>query len=65
MLFKEHLAHLAKVFDALQKARLKLKLSKCHFAQREVKYLGHIVSTNGIAPDPSKVEANIRSRATK
>ena len=55
--FKEHLERLARVFDALQKAHLKLKLSKCHFAQREIKYLGHIVSEKGIAPDPSKVEA--------
>ena len=55
--FKEHLVRLARVFGALQKAQLKLKLSKCHFAQWEVKYLGHIVSTKGITPDPSKVGA--------
>ena len=55
--FKEHLERLARVFSALQKAQLKLKLSKCHFAQREVKYLGHIVSEKGIAPDPGKIEA--------
>ena len=55
--FKEHLERLARVFGALQKAQLKLKLSKCHFAQREVRYLGHIVSEKGITPDPSKTEA--------
>lgn len=55
--FEEHLERLARVFSALQKAHLKLKLSKCHFAQREVKYLGHIVSAEGIAPDHSKIEA--------
>lgn len=32
--FKEHLEHLARVFGALQKARLKLKLSKCRFVAR-------------------------------
>ena len=55
--FKEHIDRLTRVLAALQKAQLKLKLSKCQFAQREVKYLGHIVSEKGIAPDPGKIEA--------
>ena len=55
--FKQHMECLARVFAALEKAQLKLKLSKCHFVQKEVKYLGHIVSEKGIAPDPSKIEA--------
>ena len=55
--FKQHMDRLARVFAALEKAQLKLKLSKCHFAQKEVKYLGHIVSEKVIAPDPSKIEA--------
>ena len=36
---------------------VRLKLSKCSFACTEVAYLGHIVSTNGITPDPQKVAA--------
>lgn len=55
--FKEHLECLARVFGALQRAQLKLKLSKCHFAQREVKYLGHIASEKGITPDPEAVSS--------
>ena len=35
----------------------KLKLSKCSFAQRSVAYLGHVLSANGVATDPSKVQA--------
>jgi hypothetical protein len=33
------------------------KLSKCHFAQQQLSYLGHIISADGIATDPAKVEA--------
>lgn len=36
---------------------LKLSPKKCSLFQKEVKYLGHIVSSRGIATDPEKVEA--------
>ena len=55
--FDEHLERLRKVFDHLATAGLKLKTMKCHFAKREVCYLGHIVSANGIRPDPAKITA--------
>ena len=52
--FDEHLRNLAAVFDRIQEAGLKLKPSKCHFLQDQVKYLGHIVTMEGIAADPDK-----------
>ena len=55
--FPEHLNRLNNVFQRLDKAGLKLKPSKCHFLQEEIKYLGHIVSKEGIRTDPSKIEA--------
>ena len=36
---------------------MKLKPSKCHLFQTEVRYLGHVVSKNGVATDPKKVAA--------
>ena len=54
--FEEHLQRLTNVFIALRKAGLKLKPSKCFFAQKEVHYLGHVVSAAGVSPDPAKVE---------
>ena len=54
--FEEHLQHLQQVFDRLRQAGLKLKPRKCHFLQRKVDYLGHVVSNKGIAPDPAKIE---------
>ena len=55
--FAEHIERLEKVFEALNEAGLTLRSSKCHFAQREVNYLGHIVSATGVQPDPGKTEA--------
>ena len=55
--FNEHLHCLCNVLVALQETHLLLKLSKCSFACTEVAYLGHVVSANGITPDPQKVAA--------
>ena len=55
--FDDHLFHLRQVFDRLRQANLKLKPSKCHFACAKVQYLGHIVSGDGVAPDPEKISA--------
>ena len=52
--FEEHIAHLRLVFQRLVKANLKLKLSKCSFLRKLVQYLGHIISQEGISPDPGK-----------
>jgi len=55
--FQEHLLRLSGVFQALSKAGLQLKPSKCHFALTEVRYLGHVVSQAGIKPVSDKVKA--------
>lgn len=54
---EEHEARLLKVLDRLEEYGLKLSLDKCQFCQTSVKYVGHIVSEQGIATDPDKVEA--------
>ena len=55
--FEDHLEHLENVLTKLGEAALKLKPTKCHFAQRQVKYLGYLISEDGVAVDSSKVEA--------
>lgn len=55
--FEDHLLNLRKVFDRLREAGLRLKPTKCHLAKPKVEYLGYIVSAQGIAADPKKVEA--------
>ncbi|MCW4334348.1 MAG: RNase H-like domain-containing protein, partial [Candidatus Thiodiazotropha endolucinida] len=55
--FDEHMAHLETVFERLEQSGLKLKAKKCYFFSKEVTFLGHTVSENGIKPDFSKIEA--------
>jgi hypothetical protein len=45
------------VFELLAKDQWKIKMSKCTFAQQEIRYLGHVISAQGVSTDPSKVAA--------
>ena len=54
---REHREHVHKVLRALQKAGLQLDINKCEFTVQETKYLGLIVTSDGIKMDPQKVEA--------
>ena len=55
--FDELLKRMQLIFNRLRQAELKLKPSKCSFAHREIKYLGHVINEKGIAVDPKKIEA--------
>ena len=55
--FEQHLTDLKNVFQALREANLTLKASKCYFCRKEMKYLGHIITQNGIRPDPTLTKA--------
>ena len=55
--FNEHLDHLKRVFSRIRRAGLKLNLEKCNFWMRSLPFLGHIISPQGIAPDPQKIDA--------
>ncbi|GFX69692.1 retrovirus-related Pol polyprotein from transposon 412 [Trichonephila clavipes] len=55
--FEEHLQNIRKVLSKLSDANLKLNSSKCKFFQKEVNYLGHIISAEGVRTDPEKVSA--------
>ena len=54
--FEEHLHNLKQVFHRLRSAGLKLSPKKCVLFRKEVTFLGHIVSEQGIATDPTKTE---------
>ena len=54
---EDHLQHLCAVIERLRGAGLKLKPSKCHFIQKEVEYLGHVISPDGLKPNPGRVSA--------
>ncbi|GFV48617.1 retrovirus-related Pol polyprotein from transposon 297 [Trichonephila clavipes] len=55
--FEDHLIRLRLVLKCLQEAGLKLNSKKCLFAAQDVKILGHLVSSNGVRPDPDKIKA--------
>ncbi|CAF4476529.1 unnamed protein product [Rotaria sp. Silwood2] len=50
--FEQHLEDLRNVFTALGDANLTLTASKCNFCRREMKFLGHLITSQGIKPDP-------------
>ena len=52
--FEQHLNSLAQVFDCLEQAGLKLQPHKCHLLQSKLQLLGHIISPDGVSPDPEK-----------
>ena len=56
---EDHETHLRVVLETLRKEQLYAKLSKCEFWLREVSFLGHIVSEEGIRVDPKKIEVII------
>jgi hypothetical protein len=51
-----HFELLQEVFDILRKANLKIKASKCKFAVEKVKYLGFVISAEGLQCDPVKLK---------
>ena len=55
--WKEHLNHLARVMDRLREVNLKLKPTKCHFVRQSVKFLDHVLTPQGLQPNPRQVAA--------
>ncbi|GJZ89311.1 putative reverse transcriptase domain-containing protein [Tanacetum coccineum] len=54
---EDHEVHLKLVIEILKKEKLFAKFSKCEFWLQEVRFLKHIVNSNGIHVEPSKIEA--------
>jgi hypothetical protein len=56
---ENHVTHLETVLNSLSRAGIKIKPEKCEFAKKEIIYLGHIISSEGIRPNPKKIVAVI------
>nr|GEZ51601.1 hypothetical protein [Tanacetum cinerariifolium] len=54
---EEHEEHLRIILELLQKEKLYAKFSKCKFWLDSVKFLGHVINSQGVYVDPAKVEA--------
>jgi hypothetical protein len=54
---EEHEEHLRLVLQVLREHQLYAKFSKCDFFQKQVHYLGHVISKEGVAVDPDKIRS--------
>ena len=54
--FDDHLIQLEQVFQRLRNAKLKLNPRICHLFQRKLKFLGHVLTGDGIHTDCDKIE---------
>ena len=61
--FNQNLHHLDLVFTNLRKANLELHSSKCKFATKQVKYLGHIVSKDGLRVNPENTDKILNAKS--
>jgi hypothetical protein len=62
---REHELKFQRLAEKLTQANLKLQPDKCEFLRKEVTYLGHIITENGVKPDPSKIKAVQKFPTTK
>jgi hypothetical protein len=58
--YLEHEQYLRTVLKTLREHRLYVKLSKCEFWLKEVAFLRHVISAEGIFVDPRKVEVLLK-----
>ena len=54
---ENHASKLRVLLGRLKEAGLALQPEKCHFLKRQITYLGHVISEDGVKPDPRKIEA--------
>jgi len=54
---QEHANRLKTVLDRIREAKFILNFGKCAFPAREVPYLDHLMSPDGVSPNASKMKA--------
>ena len=60
-----HKEHVTSVLATLKEHQLVANLNKCAFGQTKIAYLGHIISKDGVAADPEKIEAMLAWKMPK
>ena len=54
---EKHVEDIETVFKLLAENGLKLKVKKCYFFRNKIDYLGHVVSSEGVAPNEQKIQS--------
>lgn len=54
---QEHMVNLEKVFQRLRESNFKIQMDKSEFLKLETAYLGHVISKDGVKPNPDKIAA--------
>lgn len=54
---QEHIVKLEKVFKKLRDSNFKIQLDKSEFLKLETDFLGHVISADGVKPNPEKIKA--------
>ena len=57
---EEHNERLQAVLNSLKSAAVTLNQSKCEFGKETIKFLGHVINSNGVSADPQKIEAIVK-----
>lgn len=57
--FDYHLQHLELTLAILRANQLYAKMSKCQFGQDKIEYLGHVISSEGVSTDPTKIQCMV------
>lgn len=55
--WEDHLKHLKTVLIRVKEAKLKIKIAKCKFAQKNIRYLGHVVGEDQCKRAQAKIRA--------
>lgn len=53
---ENHMENLSKILQRLSDFNLKIQLDKCEFLKRETEFLGHVITPDGIKPNPDKIK---------
>ena len=53
----DHAIHIREILELLRKEKLYVKFSKFEFWLRQIQFLGHVITSDGISVDPTKIEA--------
>ena len=57
---KEHTRVIKSVLDRLERWNIRTRMDKCAFFYKQIQILGHIVDSDGIEPDPTKIESALK-----